>query len=124
VWTSDHIADLFVLKARQPRDGATAETRGLGWSPDDAVNLLHDFLYDLAYDMTNGGRIEIVNVDGHPPLTQEESGRRIGGGRGAKSRTTELVARLPHDGTDRRPRSTGDRHRTTRIPVVDRASAP
>ncbi|GLY02378.1 hypothetical protein [Actinoplanes sp. NBRC 101535] len=33
VWTSDHIADLLVLKARQPRDGAIAETRGLGWSP-------------------------------------------------------------------------------------------
>src|SRR5689334_24387598 len=33
--------------ARQPRDGATAEARGLGWSPEDAENLLHDFLYDL-----------------------------------------------------------------------------
>ncbi|WP_146246730.1 hypothetical protein [Actinoplanes xinjiangensis] len=73
VWTSDHIADLLVLKARQPRDGATAESRGLGWSPEDAENLLHDFLYDLVYDMTNGGRIEIVNVDGHPPLDHEDA---------------------------------------------------
>ncbi|GIF23849.1 hypothetical protein BJ973_004460 [Actinoplanes tereljensis] len=73
VWTSDHIDKLLVHKATQPRGGATAETRGLGWSAADADGLLHDFLYDLVYDMTGGARIEIQAVDGHPPLDHEDA---------------------------------------------------
>jgi hypothetical protein len=58
---------------QHPRDGATPETRGLGWSAEDAEELLHGFLYDLVFDMTNGGRIEILAVDGHPPLDHEDA---------------------------------------------------
>ncbi|BCY13134.1 hypothetical protein [Actinoplanes sp. L3-i22] len=73
VWTSDHIDRLVVAKATQPRHGATAETRGLGWSAEHADGLLHDFVYDLVFDMTGGGRIEILAVDGHPPLDHEDA---------------------------------------------------
>ncbi|MEV6348451.1 hypothetical protein [Actinoplanes sp. NPDC051851] len=73
VWTSDHIDGLLVRKARQPRDGETAETRGLGWSAEHAEDLLHDFLYDLVYDVTGGARMEILAVDGHPPLDHEDA---------------------------------------------------
>ncbi|GAA2542280.1 hypothetical protein GCM10010435_07350 [Winogradskya consettensis] len=73
VWSSDHIDRLLVNKAQQPRNGATAESRGLGWSPADANALLTDFLDELVYDMTGGGRVEIVGVSGNPPLDHEDA---------------------------------------------------
>lgn len=73
VWSSDHIDRLVVRKAQQRADGATPETRGLGWRPADAEALLHDLVYDLVFDMTNGARVEIEAVDGHPPLDHEDA---------------------------------------------------
>jgi hypothetical protein len=73
VWSSAHIDKLLVRKAAQPRDGDSPETRGLGWSRDDAEGLLHDFLYDLVFDSTGGGRVELDGVHGHPPLDHEDA---------------------------------------------------
>ncbi|WP_157408600.1 hypothetical protein [Actinoplanes sp. N902-109] len=73
VWTSDHIDRLLVHKAAQPRNGPNPESRGLGWTTDHADLLLANFLDDLVYDMTGGGRVEIVGVSGHPPLDHEDA---------------------------------------------------
>jgi hypothetical protein len=73
VWSSAHIDELLVRKATQPRNGLSPETRGIGWSSEDAQTLLHDFLYDLVFDMTGGGRVELDGVDGHPPLDHEDA---------------------------------------------------
>jgi hypothetical protein len=73
VWSSSHIDRLLVRKAVQSRGGDTPETRGLGWSREDADGLLHDFLYDLIFEATDGGRVELDGVDGHPPLDHEDA---------------------------------------------------
>lgn len=73
VWTSDHIDDLVVRKASQPRGGPTPETRGLGWSHEHAQDLLIDLVDELVYEKTDGGRVTIVGVDGNPPLGHEDA---------------------------------------------------
>ncbi|WP_213006092.1 hypothetical protein [Paractinoplanes toevensis] len=73
VWTSKHIDDLLVRKATQPRDGGTPEASGLGWSREDAEDLLQDLLYDLVFDMTGGGLVNFDGVEGHPPLDHEDA---------------------------------------------------
>lgn len=73
VWSSAHIDELLVRKATQPTGGTTPEVRGLGWSDEDAEALLHDFLYDLIFDLTGGGLVELDGVEGHPPLDHEDA---------------------------------------------------
>jgi hypothetical protein len=73
VWSSNHIADLVELKASQPRDGATAELRGLGWTATDARDLLIDFHDDLIFEMSGGGLVDLVGIDGRPPLSHEDA---------------------------------------------------
>ena len=59
---------------RCSRSGAPpTSTRGLGWSDKDAETLLHDFLYDLIFELTGGGRVELDGVEGHPPLDHEDA---------------------------------------------------
>ncbi|MFI5930902.1 hypothetical protein [Actinoplanes sp. NPDC051494] len=73
VWSSDHIDQLLVRKAHQPRNGGVPESCGLGWSLDDAEALLVDLLDELVYEKTGGGRVEIVGVSGNPPLDHEDA---------------------------------------------------
>ena len=73
VWTSAHIDELLVSKAMQPVDGDKPETRGLGWSRDDAEGLLSDFLDELVYEATSGGEVQFDGVYGHPPLDHEDA---------------------------------------------------
>ena len=73
VWTSDHIDDLVVRKASQPRQAPTPELRGLGWSLADAEDLLTNLVDELVYERTEGGRVSIVGVDGNPPLSHEDA---------------------------------------------------
>jgi hypothetical protein len=73
IWSSEHIDDLLVRKAMQPLTGATPETRGLGWSQNDAEDLRYEFLYDLIFDKTGGARVELDGVHGHPPLDHEDA---------------------------------------------------
>jgi len=73
VWSSNHIDQLLIFKAMQPREAPTSEERGLGWGREEAETLLHDFLYDLIFDRTGGGLVELDGVDGHPPLDHEDA---------------------------------------------------
>lgn len=73
VWTSDHIDRLVELKATQPLVGDRAEDRGLGWSSDDAQNLLVDLVDELVYEKTEGGSVALVGIEGRPPLDHEDA---------------------------------------------------
>ena len=70
VWTSKHIDDLVVHKASQ--SGLTAETRGLGWSQADALELLERIVRDLV-EQTYGYTVSGVEAhDWAPPLSHED----------------------------------------------------
>lgn len=73
VWTSEHIDDLVRYKAIQPTDGSTAEDRGLGWSPDDADELVTGLVHGLVFDDSRGGQVEGIRIpSGTPPLSHED----------------------------------------------------
>jgi hypothetical protein len=73
VWTNDHIDDLVVIKASQPRDGEYPEDRGLGWTADDAAGLLDDLVWGIVYDKSGGGTCKNVEIPyGSPPLSHED----------------------------------------------------
>lgn len=71
VWTSQHITETVVYKARQ---AATPDPMsgffGLGWSRSDANSLL-DLIGDLA-TMSDGGDVGRQFPDGNPPLDHED----------------------------------------------------
>lgn len=73
VWTSEHINSLVELKATQPVDGPTPEEQGLGWSAADARDLLIDLVEDLVYDKTEGGAVQLIGIEGRPPLSHEDA---------------------------------------------------
>ena len=55
IWLSNHIEALILTKARQPKNQATPELSGLGWTGVESESLLEDLARDLAYERTNGG---------------------------------------------------------------------
>jgi hypothetical protein len=74
IWLSNHIEELILTKARQPRDQATPELSGLGWTGDESESILEDLARDLAYERTNGGSVGDVRVSAGTPILSHEDG--------------------------------------------------
>lgn len=72
VWTSDHIDETVIYKARQsttPDPGSGY--RGLGWNRGDAETLIRE-LIDGITTSSNGGTLGRQAADGDPPLDHED----------------------------------------------------
>ncbi len=84
VWTSNHIDNLVMTKAGQPsREELEAraafgqsvrdEDCGLGWTSEASELLVHDLVYTVVYDETDGGSVgDITFPIGNPPLDHED----------------------------------------------------
>jgi hypothetical protein len=73
VWTSAHIDGLVATKAAQPLEAAHPDDRGLGWSEDDAEDLVDDLIWTLVYDKSGGGACRNIEIPyGCPPLSHED----------------------------------------------------
>lgn len=73
VWTSAHIDRMVRNKATHPvtPDPETG-FRGLGWSQEDAQNLVDDLVHGVA-SRSNGGTLgDSVRPDSNPPLDHED----------------------------------------------------
>ena len=73
VWTSDHIEELVATKASQPAIADHPDDRGLGWTADEADDLVEDLIWAIVYDKSGGGRCPNVEIPyGCPPLSHED----------------------------------------------------
>jgi hypothetical protein len=72
VWSSDHINTLVPFKAAQLNNPKLApEDRGLGWSDDNARDLLENLVWWIV-DQSGGDEINVVYPRSSPPLTHED----------------------------------------------------
>jgi hypothetical protein len=74
IWLSNHIEALILTKARQPKNQATPELSGLGWTGVESESILEDLARDLAYERTNGGSVGDVQVPAGTPVLSHEDG--------------------------------------------------
>lgn len=73
VWTSDHINALVRLKARQPNDDALLpEDRGLGWTEEQAQDLLDDLVWPVVQDSAGDTVGDLRHPEHSPPLDHED----------------------------------------------------
>jgi hypothetical protein len=104
VWTSNHIENLIHRKATQTPDADHPDDRGLGWSEEQATEILANLHDELVWEC---GRGDLVHVDapyGPPELGRED---------GLVLRTALDAGNHPNDlrycvTNDRRLRDIGD----------------
>jgi hypothetical protein len=73
VWTSAHIDGLVATKAGQLQTAEHPDDRGLGWTADDAEDLVEGLVWTLVYDMSGGGECREIEIPyGCPPLSHED----------------------------------------------------
>jgi hypothetical protein len=72
VWTSDHIDGLVATKASQPLTAEHPDDRGLGWTREQAMDLVEHLVWDLVFDMSGGGSLDVTTSYGSPPLSHED----------------------------------------------------
>ena len=72
VWFSDLMEATLLVKLTQPVKGPTKEKSGLGWSREDAEQVLRELVKPLL-EVTEGAYTEHTTVEGHPPLEHEDA---------------------------------------------------
>ncbi|MEQ4303095.1 hypothetical protein ABNF97_17155 [Plantactinospora sp. B6F1] len=72
VWTSSHIDTIVRGKASQPvKPDPRTGYHGMGWSPEDAQELVDELIYGLV-EKSGGGSVGDLFPDGNPPLDHED----------------------------------------------------
>lgn len=72
VWTSDHIDDTVEYIAAQPTRPPAGGARGLGWTPEEADELVEHLVHRVVTESGGGSVGSIPHPDGNPPLDHED----------------------------------------------------